>query len=120
MVTVRRASLTVHGGARDGMTILLGGRPIILGRRPDSDLVIDDATVSRRHALIMETPSGFVLRDLSSANGTYVNDGNVGAVDHLLRSGVTIRLARSKVALVFRQEAVSTVVLRSDPTASPV
>ena len=52
MVTIRRASLTVHGGPTDRMTILLARKPIQLGRCPDSDVVIDDATVSRKHAVI--------------------------------------------------------------------
>ena len=123
MVTIRHATLTVHGGPRDGLAILLGERPITMGRRPDNDVVIDDATVSRRHAMIMSTAYGYVLRDLSSANGTYVNDRKIASMGHLLSSHAIIRLAGSEVTLFFRQEAVSTVVLETDSpapwTASP-
>ncbi len=119
MVTNRQASLTIRGGPRDGLAIPLGRLPIVLGRRPNNDVVIDDATVSRRHGLIMETPHGFVLHDLGSANGTSVNGGKIGDVPHLLRNWASIRLGASEVTLVFRQEAATTVVLRSDRTASP-
>ena len=120
MVTVRQASLTVNRGPTDGMTILLGTRPILLGRRPDNDVVIGGPTVSRRHALIVETSYGFVLSDLSSAYGTYVNGDPIGDELHLLRSGAEIRLAGSPVTLLFRQEATSRVVLETESLASPV
>lgn len=119
MVTVRRASLTVYRGPTDGMTILLAGRPIRLGRRLDNDVVIRGPTVSRRHALIVETSYGFVLCDLSSANGTYLNGTRIGEEPHLLRSGAQIRLGGSPVTLVFRQEATIRVVLETEPLASP-
>ena len=119
MVTVRRASLTVHRGPTDRMTILMGGRPILLGRRPDNEVVIGGPHVSRRHALIVETSYGFVLRDLSSANGTYVDGDRIGNEPHLLRSGAEIRLGGSPVTLVFRQEATSRVVLETESMATP-
>jgi pSer/pThr/pTyr-binding forkhead associated (FHA) protein len=118
MVTIRRASLAIHGGPHDRMTVLLAGQPIHLGRRPDSDIVIDDATVSRRHAVIDQTPFGFALRDLSSANGTYVSGGRVGRAGHLLRHGDTIHLAGCDVTLVFLQEALSTVIIEEDSPPS--
>ena len=118
MVTIRRASLTVHGGPEDRMTIFLARKPIQLGRCPDSDVVIDDATVSRKHAVIEETPYGFALRDLSSANGTYVNGGKVSQAGHLLRHGDTIHLAGCDVAFVFLQEALGTIIVKEDSRPS--
>ena len=99
----------VQGGANSGMLIPLSGPPVTLGRRPDNDVVLDDTTVSRRHALIMESPSGFVLRDLSTTNGTYVNRSRIGDGEHPLADGDRIRLADSEVVLVFRQEGPSTI-----------
>ena len=43
------------------------------GRHPDSDIFLDDVTVSRRHAEIERTTEGFVVRDVGSLNGTYLN-----------------------------------------------
>ena len=118
MVTTRETSLTVHRGPEDGRTIMLGERPIVLGRRQDNDVVIDEPAVSRRHAVIIKTSYGFVLRDLNSVNGTYVDGRMIPAVGHLLMSGARVRLAASGVTLVFRQEALSTVLLETDELAS--
>ena len=121
MVTTRETFLTVHRGPEDGGTVLLGKQPISLGRRPDNDVVIGEPGVSRRHALIMKTPYGFVLRDLNSVNGTYVDDRKIPAVGHLLMNGSRIRLGTSEVTLVFRQEALSTIVMETnEPAPQPV
>ena len=46
---------------------------IAIGTHPANDVVIDETTVSRRHATITRKPSGFELADLGSTNGTFVN-----------------------------------------------
>jgi hypothetical protein len=91
------------------MLIPLSGSPVTLGQRSDNDVVVDDTTVSRRHALIMETPTGFVLRDLSTTNGTFVNRNKIGLGERLIAHGDEIRLVGSEVKLVFRQEGAGTV-----------
>ena len=48
------AHLLIQGGSNHGMTVPLSEVPLILGRGPDNDLDIDQDTVSRRHALILE------------------------------------------------------------------
>ena len=101
MPNINGAHVTIAGGIWDGTAIPLTDRLIVLGRDWDNDVINKDPTVSRRHALIVETPQGFVLRDLGSVNGTYVNDGNIGSVEHVLRSGSRIRLGASEVTLVF-------------------
>jgi len=50
---------------------------IAIGSHPSNDLVIDDTTVSRRHATITRKPDGFELADLGSTNGTFVNGRQV-------------------------------------------
>ena len=112
MATEEQASLRVRGGSNNGITIPLSGEPVILGRGHDNDLEVDDETVSRRHALIMGTPDGFVLRDLGSANGTYVNLGRLSLSERRLVRGDRIRLARSQVTFLFRQPDASTVEMR--------
>ena len=82
-----RASLRIRGGQDNGLTIPLSGGAVILGRGSDNDVDVDDETVSRRHALITETPDGFVLRDLGSANGTYLDRDKIDHRDHHLRHG---------------------------------
>ena len=46
----------------------------LIGRDPESDIVIDQREVSRKHAKIMRMASEYVLMDLQSANGVYVNN----------------------------------------------
>jgi pSer/pThr/pTyr-binding forkhead associated (FHA) protein len=47
------------------------------GRHPDSDIFLDDITVSRHHAEFRRTGAGFTLRDMGSLNGTYVNRSRI-------------------------------------------
>ncbi|MGI5939591.1 MAG: FHA domain-containing protein [Thermoleophilia bacterium] len=61
------------GGGREGETIPLDTDILTIGRSPHSDIFLDDVTVSRHHARVMRDDSGFVLEDLNSLNGTYVN-----------------------------------------------
>ena len=113
MVEAAQASLLVQGGSNSGATMPLSQRPITLGRRTDNDIVVDEETVSRRHALIMETPAGFVIRDLNTTNGTYVNRDKVGADEQVLRHGDRIKLAGSKITFVFRQEGTPTLAMQT-------
>ena len=48
-----------------------------LGRHPDSEIMLDDITVSRRHAAIERTAEGYMVTDAGSLNGTYVNQERV-------------------------------------------
>ena len=102
------ASLRVRGGSNNGMTIHLSGRPINLGRRNDNDVVVDETTVSRRHGLIMETPAGFVILDLNTTNGTFVNQDKIGLEEYVLTNGDAIRLAGSKVTFLHRRDRAET------------
>jgi hypothetical protein len=115
-----QASLIIQGGPNSGTTLPLSHRPITLGRRPDNDLVVDEASVSRRHALIMETPQGFAVRDLNTKNGTFVNRIKVGEGENLLEHGDRIRLAAGDVTFIFRQEGAPTITMgRPSPTPLP-
>jgi pSer/pThr/pTyr-binding forkhead associated (FHA) protein len=67
------ALLVVLRGPNTGARFLLDDDEVISGRHPDSDIFLDDVTVSRRHAIFRRTPEGFVVRDVGSLNGTYVN-----------------------------------------------
>jgi hypothetical protein len=55
----------------------LGGAAITIGRAPENALVVHDSSVSRTHARIVPTPSGYLLVDLNSANGSWVRDERV-------------------------------------------
>ena len=108
------ATLMVQEGANSGKEITLTERPLTLGRRADNDVMVDHTTVSRRHALVMDTPVGFVLRDLNSTNGTFLNRGKLDATERPLKHGNRIRLAGSDLTFVFRQEGADTQPMRLD------
>jgi pSer/pThr/pTyr-binding forkhead associated (FHA) protein len=66
--------LVVTRGPNMGVRYLLGDHITQAGRHPDSDIFLDDITVSRRHVEITHIDGGtFILRDVGSLNGTYVN-----------------------------------------------
>jgi DNA-binding NtrC family response regulator len=77
-LAVRRARLKVVKGPKKGQTVELSGlEPVLLGSDPDADLVLEDDTVSRRHAEIRATRLGYVVRDLNSTNGVWLGDARV-------------------------------------------
>jgi hypothetical protein len=66
------ALLIIRRGPDQGARYLLDNDVHVAGRHPDSDIFLDDVTVSRQHAEFRRTPHGFEVRDLGSLNGTYV------------------------------------------------
>ncbi|HZP14312.1 MAG TPA: FHA domain-containing protein [Nocardioides sp.] len=67
------ALLVVQRGPNAGSRYLLDKEVTTAGRGPDSDIFLDDVTVSRRHAKFTRTDNGFVVEDVGSLNGTYLN-----------------------------------------------
>ena len=74
------AMLVVQRGPNAGSRFLLDNEMVTAGRHPDSDVFLDDVTVSRRHAEFRRSADGFVVRDVGSLNGTYVNRDRVDEV----------------------------------------
>ena len=81
----------------------IGEELVTVGRSPDSNIFLDDVTVSRQHAEIFrrEQPEekGFRIRDAGSLNGTYVNRVRVDSVD--LRNGDEIQIGKYRFKFVF-------------------
>ena len=71
------ALLVVRKGPNEGSKYLLDAEVTQAGRHPDSDIFLDDITVSRRHAEIVRRADGFHVLDVGSLNGTYVNRDRV-------------------------------------------
>jgi pSer/pThr/pTyr-binding forkhead associated (FHA) protein len=67
------ALLVVLRGPNAGSRFLLDGEKTTAGRSTRSDIFLDDVTVSRRHAAFERVGAEFLVRDLGSLNGTYVN-----------------------------------------------
>ncbi|HWE66242.1 MAG TPA: FHA domain-containing protein [Acidimicrobiales bacterium] len=79
----------------------LGGRYLLeqgvtkAGRHPESDIFLDDITVSRRHVEISHRGGEFVLRDVGSLNGTYVNRERIDEVT--LAPGDEVQIGKFKL-----------------------
>ncbi len=67
------AMLVVKRGPNAGSRLLLGQDVTTVGRHPDSDILLDDVTVSRRHVEFRREGGEFAVHDQGSLNGTYVN-----------------------------------------------
>jgi pSer/pThr/pTyr-binding forkhead associated (FHA) protein len=68
-----QALLLVKHGPNAGSTFLVESDSTTLGRNTESDVFLDDISVSRAHAEIRRQGDGFTIHDLGSMNGTYVN-----------------------------------------------
>lgn len=69
------------------------------GRHPDSDIFLDDVTVSRRHAELERTTKGYIVRDVGSLNGTYLNQRIIeGEVP--LNNGDELQVGRFKLVFI--------------------
>jgi pSer/pThr/pTyr-binding forkhead associated (FHA) protein len=74
------AMLVVTRGNNHGATYLLDSDVVRVGRNPDSDIFLDDVTVSRKHAEFHRHENHFELHDKGSLNGTYVNGDRIDSV----------------------------------------
>ncbi len=94
--------LKVVKGFEEGKTIPLAGDEMTLGRSDENDIVIRVAEVSRRHAILNRQEDRYLLRDLGSTNGTFVDRKRIGG-KYLLKPGDTIMLGDA-VHLVYETE----------------
>ena len=91
------ALLVVQRGPNAGSRFLLDSDLTLVGRHPDSDIFLDDVTVSRRHAEFYRSGNRFTVRDVGSLNGTYVNRERIEEMD--LTGGDEVQVG--KFRLVF-------------------
>ena len=90
------AALVIRsGGGRAGESFPLDGERLTVGRRPDSDIFLDDVTVSRDHAVLVRRGSDYFLDDLGSLNGTYVNRRRIES--HRLEDGDELQVGKYKL-----------------------
>jgi len=96
------ALLVVKRGPNAGSRFLLDQDVTTAGRHPDSDIFLDDVTVSRRHAEFRREGSGYTVHDVGSLNGTYVNRERIDAAP--LAGGDEVQIG--KFRLVYLTAAV--------------
>lgn len=91
-----QALVVVQRGPNAGSTFLLDRDSTTIGRSPQSDIFLDDVTVSRRHAEIRREEGRFSILDVGSLNGTYVNLQRVERAE--LANDDEVQVGRFKLA----------------------
>jgi hypothetical protein len=95
------AALVIRaGGGRAGESFPLSGDRLTIGRRPDSDVFLDDVTVSRDHAILVRRGGDYYLDDCGSLNGTYVNRQRIDSCR--LTDGDELQVGKYKLAYFSR------------------
>ncbi len=99
------ALLVVRRGPNSGSRFLLDGELTTAGRHPQSDIFLDDVTVSRRHVEFRRGADGrFTVSDVGSLNGTYVNRERIDAVG--LVTGDEVQIGKYRLVFYTNQRVV--------------
>lgn len=104
--------LVMHSGPTPGKIFPLEGDLISIGRENENNLVINDAEVSRKHSQLMLQGGKYIVSDLGSTNGTFVNGQRLTG-QHILQPGEVISLGE-QINLLFE------VVTQVDPNATMI
>jgi len=104
LICVRRGKFSVLSGPDRGKTLVLDRGQLTIGSKEDNHLVLSDPTVSRTHALLTESAGGYIIKDLNSTNGTYL-DG-VRIKEAILEFGRTLTVGETEMRLVPFQEKI--------------
>ncbi|GAA1763651.1 FHA domain-containing protein FhaB/FipA [Nostocoides vanveenii] len=91
-------NLVVTSGPLAGTRIPMGENDILIGRNPECHLVLDDDFASGRHARIFPAEGGWGVEDLSSTNGTFVNNHRIDEAV-AFEAGSQIRIGRTIIEL---------------------
>jgi pSer/pThr/pTyr-binding forkhead associated (FHA) protein len=90
-----QALLVVQRGPNAGSKFLIDKDVTTAGRHPESDIFLDDVTVSRRHAEFVRRDGNFFVKDVGSLNGTYVNRQRVEEAE--LATGDELQIGKFKL-----------------------
>jgi hypothetical protein len=91
--------LLVKRGPGAGSRFVLDSPCTSAGRHPESDIFLDDVTVSRRHVEIVRQGDGFAVRDVGSLNGTYLNRERIES-EQALVNGDELQIGRFKLVFL--------------------
>ena len=94
--------LIVRAGGQAGERYALDSDVTQLGRHPNSEIMLDDITVSRRHAEVHRTDEGYMVADSGSLNGTYVNQERVERTQ--LRHGDELQVGKFRLVFFERHD----------------
>ncbi len=91
--------LVVRQGPEIGTRFSLDGDQVTVGRVPGNDIQLDDVTVSRQHAVLVRQGAAWLVRDLGSLNGTYVNSERVD--ESVVQHGDEVQIGRFRLVAFF-------------------
>jgi len=91
--------LLVKRGPGAGSRFILDQMVVSAGRHPESDIFLDDVTVSRRHAEVVHEGEHYIVRDVGSLNGTYVNRERIEDQARL-NNGDELQIGRFKLVFL--------------------
>lgn len=91
--------LVVKRGPNAGSRFALSEGVTTIGRHPDSDIFLDDVTVSRRHAEVSHSGSKFRVSDVGSLNGTYLDRERIEAAE--LHSGDELQIGKFRLVFLY-------------------
>ena len=97
--------LVIRSGDLTGSRFTLSKDVTLIGRHPESDILLDDITVSRRHAEVIKTASALIVRDLGSLNGTYVNQTRVDEFG--LKHGDELQVGKFRMVIFSKSDILS-------------
>jgi len=100
----------VTKGVESATVARLEGTSLSIGRQAPADLVIDNQFVSRSHALVIPTESGYSIADQGSKNGTSVNNTPIDRSPVALNDGDVITIADGEVELRYQSSAATATV----------
>ena len=100
-IRVEGPALVVRsGGGRAGETFRPAGERTRIGRSPDCEIFLDDVTVSRNHAVLVERDGRFFVEDQGSLNGTFVNRRRIDNQE--LGNGDELQIGKYRLTFVER------------------
>jgi FHA domain/zinc-ribbon domain len=107
------ALLLVMRGPNAGSRFRLDADLTTAGRHPDSDIFLDDVTVSRRHAEFYRRGTSFTVRDVGSLNGTYVNRERIEEAE--LAGGDEVQIGKFRLLFLTSQNLLDPRTSSADP-----
>jgi pSer/pThr/pTyr-binding forkhead associated (FHA) protein len=100
------AALIVTAGHRAGSRFILEQDFVTVGRHPESDVFLDDITVSRKHIELHLSPVGYSITDPGSLNGTYLNGERIEEDSILLTNGDELQIGKFKLLFLVSKSGI--------------
>jgi hypothetical protein len=99
LATEGPALVVRSGGGRAGEHFVPEGERTTIGRSPECDIFLDDVTVSRSHAVLLQHDSAFQIEDLGSLNGTFLNRKRIESVEKL-ENGDELQIGKYRLSFL--------------------